>query len=110
MIQEECDNESVAIPRVKDNYIVLKRILAMAESQASRGKGIERHGSDDPFESQSSMVIARLLKGHTAGGPLFQSMKKIVESGRLDKTAAIKELRGAIIYAAMAIKILEEEK
>jgi len=81
------------------SYESLERVLQMAYVQASTGKGHERHGDDRPFEKQISFVIEK----HVASYLLGQAVKKIIESQRLDKQAAIRELLGAINYIAMRI-------
>ena len=98
-------------PRPKaDQYGVLTKELNNVADQAINGNGHARHATPEPFERQSSMEISRRLSKHTAGAPLFQVVKKVYESGRLDHDAAIKELQGAIIYLTMAITILREDK
>lgn len=91
-----------------DQYTTLTSELNEAADQAINGKGHARHATPEPFERQSSMEISRRLSRHTAGAPLFQVVKKVYESGRLDHDAAIKELQGAIVYLVMAITILRE--
>jgi len=90
------------------DYDILKAIYGDAIRQASEGKGAIRHGSGEPFERQQICEISRRLSGHKCAGPLFQAVKKIYESGRLDKEAAIAELHGALNYIAAAIILLEE--
>jgi len=90
------------------NYDKLRSVFAGAINQASEGKGAIRHGSGEPFEKQQICEISRRLAGHKCAGPLFQAVKKIYESGRLDKKAAIAELHGALNYIAAAIILLEE--
>lgn len=88
-----------------NNYVSLQQVFNQCLHQASDGKGSERHGSDAPFEQQSSM-----LRGHVEGGPFFQAMKKCIESGRLDKHAALRELYGAVNYLSMAIILIKEQE
>ena len=90
------------------NYDKLRSVFAGAINQASEDKGAIRHGSGEPFEKQQICEISRRLAGHKCAGPLFQAVKKIYESGRLDKKAAIAELHGALNYIAAAIILLEE--
>jgi DNA repair ATPase RecN len=87
------------------NYESLREILAEALKQASEGKGKERHAMDgEPFEKQPICEIARRL----GGGDLFQAVKKIYESVRLPKEAAVRELLGAINYIAAEIILRRE--
>ena len=90
-------------------YESLERVLADAVAQASSGKGKARHAVEgEPFEKQQICEIARRLKGHPAASVLFQVVKKVYESGRLDKDAAIAELRGAVNYLGAALIVMEE--
>lgn len=89
-----------------DLYRKPREVLEEALKQASEGKGKERHASDgEYFEDQPICEIARRL----GGGDLFQAVKKIYESVRLPKEAAVRELLGAIIYIAAEV-ILRREK
>ena len=92
------------------NYDSLSAVLQGALSQASQGKGKERHAKDEPFEKQKICEITRRLQGSPVGGPLFQAIKKCYESERLPKDRAIAELYGAINYIAAAIIVLQETK
>lgn len=97
-------------PGIPKGYEHLNRVLTDAFRQAASGKGKERHALDaEPFEKQQICEIGHRLQGNKAAGPLFQSVKKIYESGRLPADRAIAELYGAINYAAAAILILEAE-
>ena len=87
-----------------DPYQSLRDVLDEAFKQASEGKGRIRHGGDKPFEQQMTVEIARQFNGFPEG----QALKKIFESKRLDKDAAINELLGAIVYLAMAIIVKKE--
>lgn len=93
----------------KDPYSSLRGVLEGAYDQACAGKGKERHAYSDeePFENQLICEMGRRLGG--ARGPLYQAVKKIYESDRLDTQAAVRELYGAINYIAAAI-ILRQEK
>lgn len=85
-------------------YASLRHVLDKAFSQASEGKGKERHAEEgEPFEKQQIVEIGKRLQGNAAAGPLFQAVKKIYESGRLDDEKGIHELYGAINYIAAAI-------
>lgn len=88
------------------NYEELARVLNTAYQQAANGKGKERHAEGEPFEEQIICEVARRVGlGYTSG----QAVKKIYESKRLPKDAAIAELLGAINYIAANIIVLEEE-
>lgn len=90
----------------------LWQALQAAHSQATEGKGKERHGGDTPFIEQPIMAIQRMLEGSPIDGHLFQVMKKAQEAGRMakrgDGEAAIRELYGVIVYAAAAAMRLKE--
>jgi hypothetical protein len=79
---------------MKDNYRDLKKVLDLAYSQASEGKGRERHANDEPFTEQLIFQIEKWVKSFQLG----QAIKKIVESQRLPKDRAQSELLGAINY------------
>ena len=90
-------------------YSSLQRILDKAFEQASTGKGKERHANEgEPFEKQQIVEIGQRLQGNPAAGPLFQAVKKIYESGRLNDERGIHELYGAINYIAAAILMREK--
>jgi hypothetical protein len=97
-------------PLLVDKYGSLKRVLVDAMLQAKSGKGKERHADDEPFENQKICVINRWLHGSPIAGPLFQAVKKAVESSRMNYDAAIRELYGSINYIAAGILLLEELK
>lgn len=90
-------------------YSELYRVLMMAYDQAANGKGKERHANDERFEDQPIMTIA---KGHGMGYQTGQAAKKLQEAHKLlairGKDAAIREILGAINYAAAAILLLEQ--
>lgn len=90
------------------NYDELRRVLKGAYDQAATGKGKERHATDEAFEDQKICVISRWISGSPVAGVLFQAIKKAIESSRLPKDRAIRELQGAINYLAAAIILLEE--
>lgn len=89
-------------------YQILEQVLHRAYDQAANGKGKERHACDRPFEEQPMQTISQLLGSHT--GLLYQAMKKIQESQRMDKDAAVRELLGAINYIAGAVIFIEGKK
>jgi len=92
-------------------YEGLSRVLRQAYAQSARGKGRERHANDKPFEKQPIMEIARMVG---IGGHAYQICKKTQEAVGMQSRgltdAAIAEFRGAIIYAAAAIMLLEEQQ
>ena len=90
-------------------YTSLRQELDSAFKQASEGKGKARHADGENFESQKICVIARWIAGAHHAGPLFQAIKKAVESARLGTEAAIHELDGATNYL-QACKIVLREK
>lgn len=96
-------------------YADLRRVLLDALADAAHGKGAERHaGGSGPnvpsFGDQPMMRIGRVCG---VGFPLGQALKKIEEAILLlDRGAperAIAELRGAIVYSAGAILLVEVE-
>lgn len=92
-----------------ENYAPLERVLREAYNQSAKGKGKERHAVDESFYNQKICVMSRWLEDSPCAGPLFQAAKKIFETTRLEPRAAIRELYGAIVYAAAAIILLEEK-
>lgn len=86
---------------VPPGYESLAAVLGMALEQAAYGKGAERHATDgEPFDRQQICQIPR-WQGNTSF-PVGQVCKKALESERLPKDAAIRELLGAINFAAAA--------
>lgn len=98
-------------PMVVPGYQELARVLTDAFDQSARGKGKERHANDKPFSGQPIMEIARMIG---VGGHAYQVMKKTQEAvgmaNRDECEKAIHEMRGAIVYCAAMILILEEMK
>lgn len=91
-----------------DGYAELRRVLDEAVEQASAGKGKERHATEgEAFEEQQIVVLNRWIGSNH--GDIFQACKKAIESTRLSKDAAKRELLGAINYLAAAVIILERE-
>jgi hypothetical protein len=97
------------VPKLEGPYIKLREELDSAYDQASIGKGKQRHADNEPFENQKICVINRWLRGARYAGPLFQAVKKTVESARMEPEAAIRELDGAINYLCAAKILLREE-
>ena len=93
---------------VQPGYHILFDVLREALDQAQLGKGKERHQKGDtPFDRQPILEIARMVGLGSAAG---QVIKKTQEATRLPKDRAIKELLGAINYAAACIILLEEQE
>lgn len=86
------------------DYRALSEVLQGAYEQAAYGKGKERHAAGEPFEEQ---ICCYLLKHTGVGGAVFQACKKALESCRLPYPANVRELQGAINYAAAAIIEME---
>lgn len=87
-------------------YESLNLVLDKAHTQASEGKGKERHAKDDePFEKQKICEIARRVG---LGYPLGQAIKKAIEAPRLGGRAGQAELLGAINYLAAAYIVMGE--
>lgn len=85
-------------------YETLSAVLIRAYEQAACGKGRDRHASVLPFHEQPMQRIEALVGGGFCAG---QAIKKIQESGRMDRDAAVRELLGAINYIAGNIIALE---
>ena len=91
-------------------YAPLAAILQEAYDQAARGKGMDRHDNGKPFTEQRAMSIGRKVG---PGFPVGQSLKKTEEAatmiGKGQSGAAIRELLGAINYAAAAVMLIREQ-
>lgn len=94
-------------------YDSLSRVFGSAFTQASSGKGFERHANNNQYEDQVICVVQRLLKDHPYGGHAYQIIKKTIEAGRLFKIsgpeAAYNEMLGAINYAAAMCILIDED-
>lgn len=109
----DVDNSGIASPlfifrnkKDRDDYLPLLRTFLGALEQAAYGKGRERHANDLPFVEQPILTMAQML-GSDAG-LAQQVIKKTIEArGLPTKNARIKELRGAMVYAA-AMVLFEE--
>lgn len=87
-------------------YEKLQAVLLDAYNQSARGKGQERHQTEDKaFEDQPILVGARQFG---TGSLLFQAFKKSEESQRLEYAKARAELLGAIVYLCAAVVHLDE--
>lgn len=93
---------------VEEGYEKLFAKLVDALVQAQYGKGKERHAQGStPFDRQPICEIGRMVG---VGGPAGQVIKKTQEATRLPKDRAIRELLGAINYAAACVILLEEKE
>jgi len=91
---------------IDPNYLRLQEVLWEAYDQAASGKGQERHSSGEAFQDQP---ICQITRSVGLGYPLGQAIKKILESQRLPKEQAVKELFGAINYLAGAVIVRREK-
>lgn len=89
-----------------DHYATLRDILNEAYDQAATGKGKERHANDRPWSAQPIAEIGRMVG---VGFNLGQAMKKLQEASRMEGEVAVRELLGAIVYAASAIMLVREK-
>lgn len=87
-------------PNAEGNYDKLLSILMDAFDQASKGKGVERHGNGLNFEDQDML---KTMDRVGIGFALGQAIKKITEGSRMRRTKAKQEFLGAIVYLAGAI-------
>jgi hypothetical protein len=90
----------------EQNYLPLMETLQLAYLRSSRGKGKDRHATDNPFLEQPIITEGE----HFGIGPhLYQIRKKALEIQRLHEIAAMNELLDIIVYAAAAYLIMKEE-
>jgi len=93
------------------DYACLRDVLRAAYDQAAAGKGAERHANGLPFEDQP---MQHLIAAHGVGFAAGQASKKLVEAqGMLDRgdvPAAVREILGAIVYAAGVAVYIEHNK
>lgn len=91
-------------------YESLSSVLNEAYDQASCGKGVNRHAyGEEKFENQVICEIAKRLNPTGFSAPLFQAVKKVYESTRLEPKAAKHELLGAINYIAASVILIDNE-
>jgi hypothetical protein len=92
-----------------EGYGPLRDALQEAYDQSARGKGVDRHANGRDFDRQPIMEIGRMVG---PGFQLGQAIKKLQEAAgminRAEGGAAIRELLGAIVYAAAAINLVRE--
>ena len=100
-------DEIESINSIDENYLVLHRVLHDALDQAASGKGKDRHAMGEPFEEQLMCLLARQLGPQ---GPAFQVCKKVVEACRLPYPANVREVLGAINYAAGMVIEMERKE
>lgn len=86
-------------------YQELFHVLDEAYDQAARGKGKERHASEENFEEQPIMWIEKHFKSFQLG----QAVKKLHESQGLPVDRAVRELLGAINYIAARVIYLRNK-
>ncbi|MCE8012914.1 hypothetical protein [Billgrantia desiderata] len=95
------DDFGQALRDAEHPYHALASALLLAYEQAAFGKGKERHANDLPFTEQRMQTICRDLR--STHGMTYQVAKKAVECERMERPAKVRELCGAIVYAAGAI-------
>lgn len=90
-------------------YEDLRGILDEAYAQSAEGKGRERHANGRSWDQQPILQITRAVG---LGFPAGQAIKKIEEAvgmvNRGQSDAAAREILGAIVYAAAAIRYVRE--
>lgn len=85
----------------------LALVLQKAFEQSANGKGKERHGAVRPFKEQRILSISRDL--NSLDGLAYQVCKKAQEAcGLPTQEARLRELYGAIVYAAAMCILVEE--
>lgn len=89
------------------DYASLDEVLNRAYDRAAVGKGAERHADGKPFDQQPMQDIIRL---HGIGFATGQATKKLEESRRMERPAAVNEMLDAIVYIAGAIIHLENNE
>ena len=86
-------------------YKSLQDVFDNAFTQASKGKGKERHAVDNkPFENQPIFWIEEHFKSFQLG----QAVKKMHESQILPLDHAIAELHGAMVFIAARVISLQQ--
>lgn len=97
-------------PATPAHYIGLQAVLDRAFEQAAFGKGAARHARNLAFEDQP---MQKLIDLYGVGFAFGQAAKKMQEAqGMLTRgeiEAAVREMLGAIVYAA-GVVIHEEAK
>jgi len=94
-------------PAEDNDYASLRSILDEAYTQASAGKGKERHANDRPFDEQPIHAIGQMVGvGFNAGQMMKKAQEAVSMHGRGESEKAVHELLGAIVYAASAINLI----
>ncbi len=94
--------------QVKPEYTALHDVLMEALEQSQDGKGKERHANEGAsFVDQQIVQLCEWMGSHE--GAVFQICKKALESTRLPRDKARRELLGSIVYCAAAIIVLDRE-
>lgn len=94
------------IDSTKERYAKLEAVLDEAYTQATEGKGHERHDDGELIENQHTLRTGRTHIGFLTG----QAAKKIEEQAGMSEPERKKqELLGAIVYCAFQIILLNEE-
>lgn len=97
-----CENRSQPSP-----YSSLEKVFIDAKTQASDGKGKERHA--EPGKSFEKQDICQEARDLGLAYPIGQARKKAKESMRLEPGHAYQELLGAINYLAAAAIVVREQ-
>jgi hypothetical protein len=90
-----------------EDFKSLSVVLERAYQRASSGKGKERHATGVRFEEQPWHDI---YKHHGIGFVLGQAEKKMIEQYKLTNEERINELLDVIVYVAMGVIALGEDK
>jgi len=108
---EKCSSQLTQNLMTVPGYETLARVLQLAYDQSARGKGKERHANSKPFDQQPIFNISRMVG---VGGLSHQICKKAQEAtgmaARGSTDAAKAEFLGAIVYAAAAYLLIEENE
>jgi len=92
---------------VDERYTSIADMFQPCLDQIQKGKGMERHGTDQKFKDQVTWQIIKSCPGFALG----QMLKKGLEISRLSNTdAKIRELKGAINYGMFELMRLLEVK
>ncbi|HEU4727642.1 MAG TPA: hypothetical protein VFT22_07130 [Kofleriaceae bacterium] len=89
-------------------YESLAAVLDEALRDAQAGKGLERHACGERFEDQQIVQFGEWMS--STAFAIGQACKKSIESTRLPKDEAKRELLGAINYLAAAVLVLDRSR
>lgn len=108
MVEEQAKETQDPTDKMNGPYSKLAAVLERAYAQASGGKGKDRHvkAEGQAFEDQPICSLQRIYGNGYAFG---QVGKKMEESMRMSKDAAVAELLGGIVYLAAAVIVREEQ-